>query len=181
MVAQSTTIKTINTNSYYISYISLSFMQCEVQLSCSQHSFLFIDQRLLAPTWKPSVNVRQVHIMTSCSSSQLSCTVISWYVLWEQVLKYVPIKHHCKLPHVRKKNLFHKLICKIQMFTRKIFMVQCHPQNILTSNYFQTTISEAISLLYMWYIWQTISLANWDVMYIGGHFSLVNRVSIHCS
>ena len=68
--------KTINTNSYYIS-ISLSFMQCEVQSSCSQRSFLFINQRLLVPTRKRPGNVRQVHAMTSCSSNQLSCTVIS--------------------------------------------------------------------------------------------------------
>ena len=36
-------------------------------------------------------------------------------------------------------------------------------------------------LLYMWYIWRTISLANWNTMHIGGHSSLVNRVisSVH--
>ena len=31
--------------------------------------------------------------------------------------------------------------------------------------------SYAIILLYMWYIWQTISLVNWDVMHIRRHFS----------
>ena len=29
---------------------------------------------------------------------------------------------------------------------------------------------------YIWYIWRTINLVNWEVMHIGGHFSLVNRV-----
>ena len=31
---------------------------------------------------------------------------------------------------------------------------------------------------YMRYIWQTISLVNWDIklMHIGGHFSFANRV-----
>ena len=32
-------------------------------------------------------------------------------------------------PHVRKKNMFHKLICVIRIFMRKISVVQCHPQN----------------------------------------------------
>ena len=37
---------------------------------------------------------------------------------------------------------------------------------------------------YTWYtIWQIISLANWDVMNIGRHFSLVNKaiLSVYCS
>ena len=40
----------------------------------------------------------------------------------------------------KKKNLFYKLICVIQMFMRKLFVVQYHPRSILISTYFQTTI-----------------------------------------
>ena len=38
-------------------------------------------------------------------------------------------------------------------------------------------------ILYMQYIWPTISLANWDAMHIGGDFSLANRSisSVHYS
>ena len=41
-------------------------------------------------------------------------------------------------PHIRKKNLFHRIIRMMQIFMREVFMVQNHPQNILTLNYFWT-------------------------------------------
>ena len=40
------------------------------------------------------------------------------------------------LPHVRKKNLFHKLLRVIRIFMLKIFMVQCHPRNIFNIELF---------------------------------------------
>ena len=47
-------------------------------------------------------------------------------------MKYVPVHITC----VRKKSLFHKLICVIQMFMREIFMVQYHSQNIFNIELF---------------------------------------------
>ena len=40
----------------------------------------------------------------------------------------------------------------------------------------------ALQLPFMQYISQTISLANWDVIHIGGRFSLVNReiLNVYC-
>ena len=35
-----------------------------------------------------------------------------------------------------KKNSFHKLIHVLQIFIRKIFMIQCHPQNIVNMELF---------------------------------------------
>ena len=54
-------------------------------------------------------------------------------------LKYLPVQRH-HLAHIGKKNLFHKLICVIIIFMRKFFVVQCHPQNIVTSNYFRIMV-----------------------------------------
>ena len=50
--------------------------------------------------------------------------------------------HICTVssPRAKKEALFHKLICMIEIFMRKIFMVQHYPRNILTLNYFQTTV-----------------------------------------
>ena len=52
---------------------------------------------------------------------------------------------YISLPHVRKENLFHKLIRVILMFMRKIFVVQCHPQqvDILISK------NQALQILYL--------------------------------
>ena len=40
------------------------------------------------------------------------------------------------LPHIRKKNSFHKLIRVIRIFMLKIFVVQCHPRNIFNIELF---------------------------------------------
>ena len=40
------------------------------------------------------------------------------------------------LPHVIKKNSFHKLIHVIRIVIRKIFMVQCRPRNIFNIELF---------------------------------------------
>ena len=50
-------------------------------------------------------------------------------------LKYMPVYRHRK-----KENSFNKLICVIRIFMLKIFVVQCHPRNILVSNYFRITV-----------------------------------------
>ena len=41
----------------------------QVQSSYSQHTHLFIDQRILAAVWRRSGNVRQVLTVTSCIST----------------------------------------------------------------------------------------------------------------
>ena len=45
------------------------------------------------------------------------------------------------------------------------------------------TVFDTVHTVFTWYIWRTISLANWDVMHIGGDFRLPNRaiLSVHCS
>ena len=50
--------------------------------------------------------------------------------------------HACtvSLPHIRKKNLFLKLICVIQICMREIFVGQYHPQYIINLELFQATV-----------------------------------------
>ena len=121
-------------------------MQCEVQSGYSECAYLFIDQRSFAPLQRRPGYVRHVCATTSCSSGQLPIMhcYSNYYqqiriaIVQEQVLKYI---HTCTAssPHLRNNNVLHKRIRVTHMFTRKKIVVQCYPQNILTSNYFQTT------------------------------------------
>ena len=41
----------------------------------------------------------------------------------------------------KKENSFHKLICVIGIFMRKVFVVQCCQQNIFNIELFRTTVN----------------------------------------
>ena len=139
--------QTINTYSYYTLlhtiYIILLILQGEVHSGYSKHAYSLIDQRLLQPVWRRPGYLRQLWAGTSCCSIQLS---IMHYCLSQLLL--IGIHRNCtrtgfdvractvSLPHVRKKNSFHKLICVIRIFMRNILMVQCHLRNIFNIKLF---------------------------------------------
>ena len=41
--------------------------------------------------------------------------------------------------------MFHKLICVLRIFMRKLFVVKCHPQNIFNMKYFRTMVISSSS------------------------------------
>ena len=51
------------------------------------------------------------------------------------------------LPHVRKKNLLHKLIHMIEIFTRKMFVVHHYPRNIFNIELFPNYSILHVSLI----------------------------------
>ena len=98
-----------------------SWLLCKVRSSLailSVYTCLSIRdyQRLRKTTW---LCVKLLLIDMHCNSTREGLG-----------LKYVPV------PHVIKKNLFHKLIRVIRIFMLKIFVVQCHPQNIFNIELF---------------------------------------------
>ena len=102
-------------------------MQCEVQCGYSERACSFINHRLLAPAQRQPGNVRQVRTTTSCSSSYhgLLFNLLSVHMDYNCTRTGFEI-HACIVltSHIRKKNSFHKLIRVIQIFMRKLFMVQ---------------------------------------------------------
>ena len=105
-------------------------MQCEVQSGYSETCMSVYRSEIISActqtTWQRETSSRRDYI------------VASYHVLLFELL-LVDMDHNCartgfevyactaSLPHVSNKNSFHKLICVIQIFMRKIFMVQCHP------------------------------------------------------
>ena len=103
--------------------------------------------------------VNQLEIINACTETTEQCerssyrnynivvVVASYHALLFELL-LVNNDHNCtrtgfevractvSSPHVRKKNSFHKLICVMQMFMRKNFMAQCHPQSIFNIELF---------------------------------------------
>ena len=61
-------------------------------------------------------------------------SIYAWITTAQDLTDYS--SYTASSPCVRKKNSFNKLICVIQIFMRKYFMVQHYPQNIFNIELF---------------------------------------------
>ena len=81
--------------------------------------------------------------------------------------------------HISQSNTFHG---QSKGHSRAPYLILPCSHGNITQKHSSLVRPTLWSVLYVQYIWRTISLVNWDIMHIGRIFSLTNRTifSAHC-